>query len=652
MKLRFIVGAVLFLFMIGCSTAPKRARIKQTRPANDKSKKTLLVAKEEISKGRKAQGIKRLQDLRAEAEGTDIEADIDILFAKEAIKEKNFARAGELYLNAKIATKDPKARGELCLLSTQNYLFAALPNKALEAIEECQIDNELSDKHKLALLEEKLRVLENTQDELSYLKAISDIIVVADDQKRELYRNKALNIIQVKLNKDQLIAIANDSDFGLFRGHAHYRLGQLALENQSTSEAVDHFQMVSQLMPATDLSESAESYIQQLEAIKKVNPMTVGAILPLTGRHANVGTKALRGIQLGLGLNGASPTPFKLAVIDSEANPDIARRGVERLVKEDNVIAIVGSLLSKTATAVATQAQELGVPTIALSQKSGLTQSGEFVFRNSLTTEAQVRFLVKYAVSELGIKRFAIMYPNDKFGIEYANVFWDEVLARGGEVRAAQTYASDEVDFKDQIKRLVGNFFLEDRMDEYRVAFSQWQAANPKKSSRQEVPADLLSPVTDFDAIFIADGIKALGQISSMLAYNNVKNVKLLGPNLWNTPAITKRLVGSQNQVVFVDNVQATIGHLQRNNFVKEFHALYGELPGPFEVQGYDAAIMIRQMLVEGASSRSNLQAQLAKAQKLPGALGSLNITPDREATRPIVALTVEEGIIKAIQQQ
>ena len=56
---------------------------------------------------------------------------------------------------------------------------------------------------------------------------------------------------------------------------------------------------------------------------------------------------------MGLGLYGVNPSPYKLSVIDSEGSPDQARRGVEKIVKEDHVIAVIGSLLSKTANAVA-----------------------------------------------------------------------------------------------------------------------------------------------------------------------------------------------------------------------------------------------------------------------------------------------------------
>ena len=42
---------------------------------------------------------------------------------------------------------------------------------------------------------------------------------------------------------------------------------------------------------------------------------------------------------------------------------------------------------------------------------------------NALTSEMLVRHLVKIAINQKKLKRFAILYPNDPYGIEYANLF-------------------------------------------------------------------------------------------------------------------------------------------------------------------------------------------------------------------------------------
>jgi ABC-type branched-subunit amino acid transport system substrate-binding protein len=72
----------------------------------------------------------------------------------------------------------------------------------------------------------------------------------------------------------------------------------------------------------------------------------------------------------------------------------------------------------------------------------------------------QVRYLVKSAIEDLGIKKFAVLFPNDAYGVEFTNIFWDEVLARGGQVTSAQSYSSKETDFHAVIQRLVGTYYV------------------------------------------------------------------------------------------------------------------------------------------------------------------------------------------------
>lgn len=457
-------------------------------------------------------------------------------------------------------------------------------------------------------------------------------------------RSKAIDIVETKLDQNQLEKVSDDSDFGFARGHAYFRLGKNFLANRDFAKARDAFSRVANLLPGTDLGIQASDYIAQLESLNKVEAKTIGAVLPLSGKNASLGQKALRGIQLGLGLH-QSASNFKLAVVDSEGNPDTARRGVERLIREDNVIGIVGSLLSKTATAVAAKANELGVPSIGLSQKSGLTEVGPSVFRNSLTSEMQVRQLVKVAMIQ-GVRRFAILYPNDPYGVEYANIFWDEVLARGGQVTAAQSYEPKDTDFRFPVQRLVGTFFIEARLDEYKAKSKEFLDSNKKsRASRENLNADdILSPIVNFDAIFIPDSAKTMGQLAAFLSYSGVKNVKLLGTNLWNAPGLGKRAGHFANQVFFVDALSLGSANSQSSRFYQEYKSLFNEEPGFIEFQAYDSALLLRQLIVQGANSRAELTEKLAQVKQFPGALGDLNMNSNRELSRPLVTLTLDKS--------
>lgn len=450
------------------------------------------------------------------------------------------------------------------------------------------------------------------------------------------------------ISEPELLVNVNTATQANFRSMTFLKLGEGKLLEHKQEEAREYFNRVIGDDPSSEVAARAQEYLKNMETLRRVEAKTIGVVLPLTGKNARVAQRVLRGIQLGLGLNGRGASSFRLAVVDSEGSPELARQGVEKLLEQDNVIAIIGGLISRTAAAEAAQAAESGVPTISLSLRQGITEMGPRIFRNSLTTEMQVQRLVKTAMEELNYKRFAILYPNDSYGVEAANLFWDEVLARGGQITAAQTYSPKETDYRDVIQRLTGTFFPEARPEEAKLKAKEIKEAQEKKAKalRSNTQENLLAPILDFEAIFIPDGMKALGQMSATLAYSDVKNVKLLGTNLWNAPGVGKRATNFANNLLFVDSYTNTDPRFQNLLFVKEYTQLFKEEPGLFEIQGYDSALILRQLISQGATSRETLASALGQMNNLPGLLSPLSVLEDREIVRPVVALTVEKDTV------
>lgn len=476
---------------------------------------------------------------------------------------------------------------------------------------------------------------------------------------RDLYLQRAHELMDAKLQVEQLDIIAKELDTDRVLGtelkaHALLRLGELALEEKEISYAKNFFEKSFSLNVAV-YSARSKQLLDQLDAVSKVNSQTIGAVLPMSGKFASVGQKTLRGLELGLGLHSAVPSPYKLSVVDSEGNPEKARKGVETLVKDDNVIAIVGSVLSKNAPAVASTASEFGVPSITLSQKAGITETSPLVFRNALTSEMQVRELVRISMEELGLNRFAILFPNDPYGVEFANLFWDEVLARGGEITAAQTYSNKETDFKIPIQRLTGTFFPAARAEEYKLRLKEIKdkkAAEKKSAQRNEEVADVLPPVVNFDAVFIPDNPKSLGQISAMLSYVGVRSIYLLGTNIWNSPGLAKRAGLFASNTVFVDSFNADDNHFKSSAVAKEFQNVFKETPGSFEIQGYDTALMIRSLINKGANTREQLSQGLSGLKDVPGSLSMMSVDSEREVLRPVFGFNLEKGEIVPFHKQ
>ncbi|MGK4455544.1 hypothetical protein, partial [Klebsiella pneumoniae] len=90
-------------------------------------------------------------------------------------------------------------------------------------------------------------------------------------------------------------------------------------------------------------------------------------------------------------------------------------------------------------------------------------------------------------------------------------------------------------------------------------------------SGRKSPPDDLLPAIVDFDAIFVPDGPKAMGQIAPMLAYVGVMQMKYLGTNLWNTPEFVRRGERRVESALFVDSQITNDPRFSASRFFVEF---------------------------------------------------------------------------------
>jgi ABC-type branched-subunit amino acid transport system substrate-binding protein len=243
------------------------------------------------------------------------------------------------------------------------------------------------------------------------------------------------------------------------------------------------------------------------------------------------------------------------------------------------------------------------------------------------------------------MKKFAVLYPKDAYGKEYFNLFWNEVKNQGGEITSVQSYEPKETDFNTSIKKLVGTFYVNDRKKEYNKLLAEWKLKN--KNSRKHPPADLLPPVVDFDALFIPDNSRAVGQIAPMLAYNNVKDVVLIGTNLWNTSSLVRRGQRYVEKALFVDFISSKEKEFINSNFYKIFYKQFDRTPTHFEAQGYDTGLLILKVLRQDINRRDGFRDSLAEIENFHGVTGIIT-SVNREFHPPLTLYTVEKGKIVA----
>jgi branched-chain amino acid transport system substrate-binding protein len=126
----------------------------------------------------------------------------------------------------------------------------------------------------------------------------------------------------------------------------------------------------------------------------------IGMVGPLTGDYATYGQSVRNGVQTAIdeinaegGVNGFT---LQLIAEDSKGESTEAANAVQKLIDQDKVTAIVGAVLSGETATVAPIAQDSGVLMVTPSSTApGLTDTGDYIFRNVITDDVQARQLAE-----------------------------------------------------------------------------------------------------------------------------------------------------------------------------------------------------------------------------------------------------------------
>ena len=419
----------------------------------------------------------------------------------------------------------------------------------------------------------------------------------------------------------------------------HYRRAQLYLERNDLERAKMAAMSLVLATPEQYWVSLGRELLEQIGDELSVRKGTLGCLLPLSGPFAIYGKEVLDGIQLGMRpFSERQTNPIEELVIrDTKDTPEDAVAALEHLVGTEKVIAVIGPLSSKTAVPVAQRAQELGVPLITLTQRLGVTQIGDMVFRNFVTPSREVERLVSVAVRDMGIKRFAIMYPENSYGRFLMNFFWDALEEMGGKVTAIESYGTDETDFADQIRKMTGLFYPRPR--NIAVELEKTRAWEEEEGI---IRSDAPEPIVDFDAVFIPDTFSRVAMIAPQLVYHDVLDVQLLGTSLWQSAELVG-LTGEYVQgAIFSSGFFEGSGEVDVDAFVKDFRESFGSDPGVLAATGYDTIRLLKDILGTGTvRTRRDLRDSLLRNGGFEGITGNIVFDQDGEVQKQPFLLTV-----------
>ena len=438
------------------------------------------------------------------------------------------------------------------------------------------------------------------------------------------------------------------------RNYLMYQLGLKKIEQRDYEGSVTVLTEFVTRFPEDENFYQARILLDKLKNNTVFRHSTIGCLLPLSGSYKIIGEKALRGIELALSVFDSqnSGTSINIIIKDSCSDSDKAVLSVREFFEEE-VAAIIGPVF--TAESAALEAQEKGIPILVLTQKDNITDIGENVFRNFLTPKMQVHSLVSYAVNDLGMKNFAILYPEENYGIKFMKLFWDEVTAQGGKITGLESYNSNQTDFADSIKKLAGLYYeipedledqeypeepensediiVEDIDDNSGEADQEENAAEDTENVEELEP----QPIIDFEAIFIPDALKKAGLIIPQLTFHDVTGVQLLGTNLWHSQKLVKMAKQYAQSAVISDGFFEYSSSADVRKFVKIFQKTFGERPGFIEAVAYDSAmILFKAASNQNIRFKSELINEIIGVKDFQGVTGHTSFDQDREAVKKL----------------
>jgi branched-chain amino acid transport system substrate-binding protein len=186
----------------------------------------------------------------------------------------------------------------------------------------------------------------------------------------------------------------------------------------------------------------------------------IGCMVSLTGKGAEWGEAAKISMEIAVqeinAKGGIGGVPIDLICYDTQTAEAEALKVVSRLVERDKVLAISGPCFSSEFETIAPQLDRLKtVINSYCSAKPGLSDMSKWAFRNTLTSDKQLKPVVDAWLKEYKIKKVVIIYDAEDAVSkgEGAGVLPALFKAHGVQVLDSLTYRTKDTDYSAQVTK-------------------------------------------------------------------------------------------------------------------------------------------------------------------------------------------------------
>lgn len=344
----------------------------------------------------------------------------------------------------------------------------------------------------------------------------------------------------------------------------------------------------------------------------------VGGLLEMTGGSASFGISGKNGIDLALkkinekGVLGGKK--LSLVVADTKSEASEATNGMQKLISQDKVVAVIGP--NQSSAVIASGAINNGAkvvditpmgtnPDVTVDPKT--KQVKPYSFRTCFIDPFQGTVMASFASNELKVKRAAIYIDNTSdYAKGLAQFFKENFVKNGGQVVIEEAYLQKDTDFKSTLTKI--------------------KAAKP-------------------DFIYIPGYYQEVGLIVKQAREMGI-NVPMAGGDGWDSAKLPEIAGKAALENTFFSSLYSPDDTSDLNkDFVAEYKKAYNTNPDVFAALAYDSTLLVAKAIEDaGSADPAKIAEAMAKIKGFKGVSGEVTFNEEHNPIKSAVIIEHKDG--------
>lgn len=344
----------------------------------------------------------------------------------------------------------------------------------------------------------------------------------------------------------------------------------------------------------------------------------VGGLLEMTGGSASFGISGKNGIDLALkkinekGVLGGKK--LSLVVADTKSEASEATNGMQKLISQDKVVAVIGP--NQSSAVIASGAINNGAkvvditpmgtnPDVTVDPKT--KQVKPYSFRTCFIDPFQGTVMASFASNELKVKKAAIYIDNTSdYAKGLAQFFKENFIKNGGQVVIEEAYLQKDTDFKSTLTKI--------------------KAAKP-------------------DFIYIPGYYQEVGLIVKQAREMGI-TVPMAGGDGWDSAKLPEIAGKAALENTFFSSLYSPDDTSDLNKeFVAEYKKAYNTNPDVFAALAYDSALLVAKAIEDaGSADPAKIGEAMAKIKGFKGVSGEVTFNEQHNPIKSAVIIEHKDG--------